>query len=71
MPSALPMSEACIVFAIPRNSFQSLRLVSKERVGRLGERITKVFVEFTEEPAATAALNMLQVRCSPAYSDTR
>lgn len=41
---------------------QALRLNTKERPGRLGERVTKVFVDFVDAAAATAAKNLLQVR---------
>ena len=48
--------------SLPLPPHQSLRLVTKERPGRMGERITKAYVDFTDVAAATAAMDLLQVR---------
>ncbi len=45
----------------PSSSLQGLRITTKERPGRFGERVTKAFVDFVDPMAATAAMNLIMV----------
>ena len=58
LPADISKRELAHIFR-PFQGFIGLRTLTKERSNRSNEKVTKVFVNFVDELAATAALQLL------------